>query len=304
MKTKMKILYKAGLLSVACIILSPELNAATSLSDALKKMVEENPQIKGDAASAKAREHLIDQARSGYFPKIDASLSAGWERTRNKFWTTSCASALNCKARKFRSNPSIDVVQNIFDGFKTTAQVEKARADYIQGEKKVDETMELLAFRTANAYIDVRRFQRLLREAKRNHQAHKAIAGKVEELIKAGRASTKDRFTMQARTATAANAITDIQGDLDTAVAQYKNLTGQDPDNLVSARIREEYIPKCLSDALRVGLDNNKTVILARSRIDVTTAEMKNRQGAYFPTFDLQANVNRAKNNGGKEYLL
>lgn len=296
-----KLLYTAGLLTVANALLADTTSAEMTIAKTLERTIETNPQIQADISSAKSREHIIRRQQAGYLPKIDASVTFGYESTRNKFWANSFGGNQKVHTEKFRSNPGITLTQNLFDGFKTTTDVEKATADYVQGEKKVDETIEQTAFRAANAYIDVRRFQRLLREARRNLAAHKKISGKVEELVKGGKASTADRATLQARIATAANAVADIQGDLDTAVAEFKAITGVEPDRLVTARIRQEYLPPCLTDAISIAHDNNKSVILAKSSIDVAVADMEGAKTAYMPTFGIEANVNRAQNNAGKK---
>ncbi len=301
MKINRKILYAASLLSAAHATLTSDVHADMNLSKAMDLTITTNPQVLGDMSSAKARENVIRQKEAGYLPKLDASVSAGYEHTRNKFWTSQCSTGQRCHAERFRSNPSITLIQNVFDGFRTTSDVGKATSDYIQGEKKVDETIEQLSFRAANAYIDVRRFQRLLREAKRNLEAHRSISGKVDQLIKGGRASTADRYTVNARLATAAAAVVDIQGDLDAATADFKALVGVEPDRLLNAKIPNDFLPTCASNAIQIARENNKSVILARASLDVAVAELNGTYASFWPTFNIEAGANRAQNNTGEK---
>lgn len=296
-----KILYAAGLLSTAHIPFLATTYADMSLKQVLKLTSETNPQILSDASSAKARENVIRQAEAGYLPKIDVSVSAGPERTREKIRPNSASGALDFGTTLYRRNPAVNLSQNVFDGFKTRSDVERATTDFIQGEKKVDETLEQISYRAAAAYIKVRRFQRLLREAERNLAAHKRVAGKVEQLIKGGRASTADRFTVAARIATAQNAIHDITGDLNDATAEFKSLVGLEPDRLVSAKIPDSYLPVCINDAVQVAREHNKSLLLARSSLDVALAELNVTEAAFYPKVTVEASAARAKNNAAEK---
>jgi outer membrane protein, adhesin transport system len=301
MNLNKNMLYAAGLLSATYFPFVSPVFADMQVKQVLEITSQTNPQILGDIATTKARQNVIRQAEAGYLPKLDASYSAGPERVVNRFRETTCQSAQQCSAERWRSNPAVNLTQNVFDGFKTVSDVDRATTDYIQGEKKVDETLEQLSFRAFNAYADVRRFQRMLREAKRNLEAHKAIAGKVEQLIKGGRASTADRYTVESRLATSANAVTDIQGDLDNAVAEFKALVGIEPDRLQSAKIPDSYIPPCLQDAIEIARQKNKSVILARASVDVALSEMNSAEAAFYPKLTVEAGANRAKNNAGEK---
>jgi adhesin transport system outer membrane protein len=299
MKSNKTMGYVIGCLTISSIFLSPQVHADMSVKQALELTANNNPQLLGDKASARSKKSVIRRAEAGYLPKIDASISAGYEHVRDKFWATNISSQQIGSASRFRQNPSITIIQNVFDGFKTKNDVNKARSDYIQGEKKVDESLEQLSFRAFNAYADVRRFQRLLRVAKENLAAQHNISGKAEQLIKAGRTSVADRYTIQSRLATAKNAIIEIQGDLDTAVAQFISIIGVEPGRLSTSKIPDEHVPKTLDEALRIAREHNKSVILARASVDVATAELNSTESAFWPTVSIEANANKAKNNDG-----
>lgn len=289
------------LLSIVSLSMPTAALAAMDIKGALQETLKTNPEILADRSAAKSDEHVIRQAQAGYLPKLDVRVSGGYEHVKNKFKTNSCADGVRCHQDKARANPGVSLVQNVFDGWKTPTDVDRAKAEYIQSEMKVDETQELVAFRAINAFIDVRRFQRLKRLAEQNAAAHQRVLGRVSKLIEGGRASVADRYTVNSRLSDARAAVVDIEGDLNSAIARFKSIVGVEPDRLGSAAIPNEMLPSNVQDAIQTALRNNRTVMLARSSVDVAEAELNATEVPFWPTLSIEADASHNRNNSGRQ---
>lgn len=289
-----------SLLSTVAVAWSASLHADTTLKQGMEQTLTTNPEILADEAGASASDHAISQARAGYFPTVDVTATAGKEYIKNRYRTNPCAAGVSCTQKKFRTNPSISVTQNLFDGLKTPRNVDKAKAGHVQAQMKVMETRELVAYRFVNAASDVRRFQRLYRLSKDNIAAHEKILGKVNKLIEGGKASIADRQLVSARLHDGKSASVDILNDVQSATAKYKTIAGIEPDRLGSTAIPDSFVPATLDEALAIGRERNRSVILAKAALEVANADLLAAQSAYLPTVGIEADASKAKNTAGR----
>ncbi len=265
-----------------------------NLKGAMEEAVQTNPQIFSEYASKRALEHTVDQAKSGYYPKVDLKAGAGYEYTRRKFGTNNLnRGPVSGSVSQDRYDPSVSVRQMLFDGFETPRRVEKAERETKQQVLKVREIQELMAFRTADQYIAVRRFQRLLKTAKENVENHKKILGKVRALVKGGKATVADVHIVESRLFDAESAVRDIEGDLDSAIATFIEIVGKEPGALYNARFNPSLLPASLDEALKIAREKNRSLVLANATIDVAKADIDLSETPFYPTLHLEADGHR-----------
>ncbi len=268
------------------------------VKDVIAETLNTNPNILADKADRRSREHVERREWGGYLPALDIRAGAGYEHTREKTRENlPCDSGKKCLENRFiRADPSATLRQMVFDGFQTKYSVDKARNEKIQSEKKVDETAELTVFRAVDSYITVRRFQRLLKLTKANVAAHKRILGKVNALIKGGRATIADRHTVEARLHDAEAAVRDVQGDLSSSVARFTAVTGIEPGNLSSSRLPDDYLPVSLDEAIKMALEYNRSMVLAQSGVEVARSDLDLTYSPFFPRLDIELEGRHNKN--------
>lgn len=287
---------------LAILFGAPESVQAMNLNNAVGQAVNSNPEIKSHQSEERAVEHQIDQEFGGYGPQVNVEHGSGFEYTKDNYKKNELnTTALKGKVDETRHQPTVKVVQPIFSGFDTKYRVEKKENEHTQAVKKTDETRILVAFNAAEAYIGVRRFQRLWRLATENVTQHEAIFRKVVALVKAGKATVGDKHTAEARLQDSQTAVNDILGDLSTAIANFINQTGINPDHLENAKIDEAVIPQTLEEALDAALENNRSVVLAKSNINVAKTDVKVAQSPFYPNVNVEADATHSRNVGGKK---
>lgn len=285
--------------AVACTAFSLSADNMT-MQDAMNEALRTNPEIKADQAATRSNEHVIRRAEAGYYPAIDLRAGAGIEHTHDDYKANDMGTTRDANETRFRTDPTATLRQNIFDGFRTSTDVARAEAEKNQSDKKVEETMELVLFRVLNAYIDVRRFQRLMKLAQRNVKAHERYLGKVRQQISGGRASETDKNTVLSRLFDAKTAVVDLEGDLGSAVARFIDVVGVEPGDLTSAEVSESYLPNTVEEAIQIALENNRSVKLANSSIGVANAELDATDVPFWPTLTAELEAQRADNTSGR----
>ena len=272
-----------------------------NLPDAVVRAVKDHPRVLAYKAAKEATGHKADFAAGGYYPTLDFQMGAGHEYTKQKFRENQInRSKSSGTFATDRYDPTLRLRQMVFDGFETSHQVEKAEREIAQAELKTQETEELMAFTAAEQYITVRRFGRLLRLSEDNVRVHQDILSKVNSLISAGKATVSDRDNVEARLHDAQAAVQDIQGDLDSAIAQFINAIGSEPGRLTNAAFPQEILPLSLEDALDIVRENNPSLVLAKASVDVAQADVNVVKAPFYPRLDLEVDASRRHNAGGK----
>lgn len=273
-----------------------------TIKEAIDAAVSFHPEIKANNADVRASEYRIDQARSGYFPTVDLRMGGGYEYDRQKFTSNSLnAGTVHGSVVHGRYDPSITVRQALFDGFDTRNKVDKATKEKEQAFRKSLEVQELRAFDAADNYIGVRRFQRLLKLAEENVTNHRQVLKKVTALVSGGKLTISDQKHVESRLNDAEAAVQDIQGDLDTAVAHYIDVIGQEPQRLDNPRLDAASLPHALDDAMANAVKSNRSLAVASATVDVAKADVATSESAFLPTLFFEGQGNRNFNISGKD---
>lgn len=260
-----------------------------TLESAIQKTLQNHPEISGYAAAQRAAEMRIGSAKAGYLPTLDLRTAAGYDYTRDQTRTNKINQGVTgTVARGDHFEPSLTLEQPLFDGFETVNQVKKAQKEHVQAGLKIDESKVLLAYRVAEQYIALRRFQRLLKLAQENVANHRQVSGKIETLVKAGKLTIVEREQVLSRLTDAESAVADIEGDVDNAIANFVELVGEIPTALSKVHVPIGLLPTTLQQALQIAYKNNRSLMLARSTVDVAKSDMDVTKSAFYPKLGIE----------------
>ena len=155
-------------------LVSP-ITAAQSLQQAVQRTIDENPKIQSAKAEKRAVTHEIRQAKAGYFPTVDLTLGAGWERTSNPTTRGNGDESLSLG----RSEASLAARQMLFDGFATKNEVNRHSQRADSRAYTVFGQAEITALNAVEAYIDVMRREALVALAAENLVIHKKSSDQI-----------------------------------------------------------------------------------------------------------------------------
>ena len=123
---------------------------AETLSEALVKAYQSNPQINAGRAQQRATDENVPQALAGYRPQIVASLSAGLQPIRNLLLDNTIQTA-TLKPWTI----GVTVTQNLFNGFKTANSVRVAEFQVLSGREALRNTGQGVLLDAVTAYMNV-----------------------------------------------------------------------------------------------------------------------------------------------------
>jgi len=276
----------------------------SDLTSSISEALSTNPEILIQKAEQDVSTHRVTQAVGAYLPSLDLKAGVGKEYTKQAYRENSLASIdTRGSETKNRYDPSITLNQKIFDGLETPYDIRKSRKELHQSRKNLEEAQILVAFDVMDKYIAVRRFERLVKLAKENVQTHKAILAKIKKLVKGGKATSGDEKNVLSRLYDAEAAVGDIQGDLDTAYANFKEVVGAEAQKLKTPKFNESLIPKTVKEAVEMSLKLNRSVVVARATEDVAKADFDKTISPFLPSVDFQLQARKDYDVGGKSGL-
>lgn len=269
---------KSTPLLVFCLLLAPLTNSyGETLQEAVREIINTNPNVRTVAYNRLAREQEVVQAKSGYFPKIDVQLGAGYDDVEQPF--------------DEELNPTlahISLRQNIFAGLSTMNEVERQKARVRSEAFIVRTTVENTALRTSRVYIDVLKNRRILELAKENLLIHQRISDQIRLRSESGVGRKADMDQIQSRLTLAhSNVIVANQNLLD-AKTNYLAVVGRMPEDLTQPEIKENILPSSLEEAEQLAVAQHPTLKSADADLDARRYQDEVAKSPFYPVVDLE----------------
>lgn len=231
---------------------------AETLRAALAAAWRDNPQITAERARQDAREEKIEQARGGWRPQVSvkANATAGVK--------TVTPDPLGTQSGGYGNyNITLNVGQSLYDGGRTRANVERARAGAAAGRYSVLLTEQRVLLDAVNAYMDVVRDQRIVAMRARNIRVLKAQLDAARARLQAGEITRTGVAQARAALAQARADYAQAQAVLAASKARYRQAVGHAPSRLSFPRHLPR-LPRSLAAALtRAGRHHPQTLAAA-----------------------------------------
>lgn len=271
---------------------------AESLQEAVKYMIETNPDVRSSVYGLLARDEEVRQARAGYYPTFDVEAGAGlsqYERTfqdrvfegQDAHWEekTTTDDYTPMEAR-------LSLRQNVFAGLATMNEVQRQQARVRSGAYTVQATSEKTALKTVSAYLQVLRRQELVTLAQENLDIHQRITNKVELRKNSGVGSMADVDQIETRLNLAKSNVVVSQLNLQESETNYLSLVGRMPVNLVKPVSPASKMPVSLEEAEQISLNNQPALKSAVADLESRREAKDVAESVYMPTIDIEAEQN------------
>jgi outer membrane protein len=254
---------------------------AESLQSALNAASRSNPRLVAERARLSALTHDVTIAGAARLPRVETSLdqSATYTRTDpdngNNGWL---------QPRSY----GLSLSQQLFDGFRTDAALDRARAEIAAAEAELELRERDVLGQAARTYFSVlyaRRVQALKR---------KFVDGTVREVaaaktrLKAGELTVADIAQAESRLARAKGQLAAADGDLEVAALDYERVIGHRPSGAMSEVLLGR-LPRSVQSVLDEATQSNPAVLAARSRKRSAAAEIQGARAGRLPKASLDA---------------
>ncbi|MBS0850024.1 TolC family outer membrane protein [Citrobacter sp. JGM124] len=266
-------------LSLPILMLTPA--AGVTLEQAIKDTLNSHPQIKASANSRLSADQDLIAAKGGYLPTLELSAGTGWERTDN----ASTRAAGDHFRDLQRSESSIDLKQNLFNGFATTSEVARQKATVNSRAFALSNTVESTALITIQSYLDVLMQEKMVKLAEDNLKSHERIFDQIRLRTQRGVGREADYAQAEARLAQARNNLLTEQTNLADSRVNYASATGQEAIDL--SMPVPVAIPASVEEARKVMLANNPLIKQSDADIEATRQQYEAANSHFYPSVDI-----------------
>jgi outer membrane protein, adhesin transport system len=271
--------------------------SATSLEESIQAALATNPDVGVVQADREAVDQEVRQAQALYFPSVDLRGAIGPEYTNSP--ATRAQPGEGAAEGLIRQEAQITLTQALFGGFARRSELDRQLARLDSAARRVREASEFIGLNAVEAHLDVLRNQVLVDLAAENLEAHRRILGQVQQLEREGVGTIGDVRQTEARVAAAANAFATATGNLRDAQAGYIAVVGEPPEGLETPIVPVTAVPESGEAAAAQASVSSPTVLITRSDVDVTRAELTGARAGYYPRLDLELGASANENIDG-----
>jgi len=281
------------------VSLAQDSDRQMSLAEAVSLGVMTNPEYGVVAATRRATDEELNQAKALYLPSIDFSGDTGYELTENN--ATRNRANGDDEETLFRYEAGLTLTQMLFDGFETKYENERQKNRVQSSAHRVRETAELVGLSIVEGFLEVVRQRELLGITRENVAEHIAIMDLIQDGVSAGRSTQADLEQIKARLAAAKAQESTVRQQLRIAESNYRREVGEDPKDLILPAVPVNGLTANVEEEVKTALTQSPTLDIFNSDIDVAYAEYQGSSSTLYPELDLQLNARQGHNQGGVE---
>ncbi len=281
-----------GWFTASVLVLSIPVFAQASpntIKEVTQQALEANPEVQAAWHEFKAAAQDVRVARGGYLPTVDIGASAG--KTNRDY---------DGRGVYNTTQGQITLSQMLFDGFRTSGEVERFDSVRLVRYYELLNTVELTALEAVRAFEDVKRNRELVELARANYAKHRDVFAQIEERTVSGVGRRVDLEQVSGRLALAESNLLTEATNLHDVTARYLRVVGQLPaDDLQPTRLAEQQLPESIRAALSLAYQGNPGFHAAIKNISVAQAAVKVDRAGHYPKAELRARQVTSRNQNG-----
>jgi adhesin transport system outer membrane protein len=255
---------------------------AESLNSVVAAAVLSSPQVQSVMNARNAVYEEVKQAKGGYRPTIDIGAGTGYEKTK-------VFPGDDTELQRTEANLSLN--QMLFDGFRTSSEVDRQSARLSSSNHRLREVAEETALEAARAYLEILKRNSLLVQAKNTLLTHVRIFEQIKRRSDSGVGTLASIQQAEGRLALAEVNVLSAENNLLDSYSAYERVTGKKAnDSLEDPTIEESWIPETFEQALERAYDKHPTLKLAASDVKAARAQYEAARSLMFPTLNLEVN--------------
>jgi outer membrane protein len=190
----------------------------------------------------------------------------------------------------------LTVTQNLFNGNRTLNGVRQAESNIFGARETMRNTEQNILQNGATAYMDVLRDTAILDLRKNNIIVLQEQLRQTRDRFTVGEVTRTDVAQAESSLATARSDYFTAQANLETSIANYRQVIGVEPTRLEPARTIESLLPHALGVAVQLALAEHPQVQAALHTVDAAALQVKLVEGELYPTLNLVGSVQQNYN--------
>jgi outer membrane protein len=262
---------------------------AETVSEALAKAYQSNPQLNGERARQRATDENVPQAMAGYRPQVAATLSYGLQAVRNLLVDNTIQGA-TLKPWTI----GVTVTQTLYNGNKTANSVRVAELQIQSGREALRNVGQGVLLDAVVAYTNVLANQSLVEAQRTNVTSLRETLGIAQKRLNAGDVTPTDTSQAEARLARGQADLNAAEVNLAISQATYTQVIGAAPSRLSPAEPMDRLLPRNRDDAVNQAFKAHPAVLAAGYDVDVATTTIKVAESSLLPTLTLQGSASKS----------
>jgi outer membrane protein len=248
------------------------------LEDALVAAYTGNAALLAQRAQLRATDELVPEAKANWRPTVRVIGDVGVDQIS----ANTIPAPLAHDETLFARDAALSIVQPLYRGGRTEAQIGQAEAQVNAGRAQLAATEQGVLLSAITAYLDVIQDQAVVDLNKNNEQVLQRQLDATNDRFRVGEVTRTDTSQAQAALSGAHAARRAAEGVLQGAIANYERIVGHPPKGLEAAPTPAD-LPATL-DAARGGADSNPSVQAQRFTYDAAVKAVDVAEGALLPT--------------------
>lgn len=274
----------------SCSIFAVADACAETVSEALVKAYQSNPQLNSERARQRATDENVPQAMAGYRPQVTATLGYGLQAVRNLLVDNTIQGA-TLKPWTI----GVTVTQTLYNGNKTANSVRVAELQVQSGREALRNVGQGVLLDAVIAYTNVLANQSLVEAQRANVTSLRETLGIAQKRLNAGDVTPTDTSQAEARLARGQADLNAAEVNFAISQATYAQVIGTAPSRLSPAEPMDRLLPRNRDDAINQAFKAHPAVIAAGFDVDVATTTIKVAESSLLPTITLQGSASRSK---------
>ena len=265
-------------LSLALFLMVSSIEA-TTLKEAVEQGLQSDPTILAQSAHYEGKKISVSLAKSGYYPKVDLRAGVGLEKTKRE----NPHGASGTDVDETRKEASARLRQPIFEGFRTSSDVSRSRADKDATGYEFKMLLENKSLKIIKAYMDVLKAKEIITLAKTNLQTHNDILKSIKERYTQGVSDKADLIQIKGRVASAKTDLYAAKNNALDAKAVYIKVVGNSYKDLQSVSKNDISIPSSLKESIAKSIQKNPTMLSALKNVKMVESQRDATKSGYYP---------------------
>ena len=262
---------------------------ADTIEAALVRAYQNNPQLNAQRAQARSTDENVPQALSGYRPKVNLSLSTGYQY--QDIQQVQKGPSIHTDPPLQPNSASLTVNQTLYNG-NQTANRTRAAESQVSGSREALRVLEqTVLLQAATTYMDYLRDSATLEVQRSNVRVLEQTLKQTRDRFNVGEVTRTDVAQSEAQLAAGKTQALTAESNLTTTRANFRRIIGNEPANLAPGSPVDRFLPGSIASAVGLSLVENPNVTAAMYGIDVNYLQVKINEGALLPTVSLQAAV-------------
>lgn len=282
---------RAGAALLFAVLLADR-SAAESLTEALTVAYTANPDLGAERARLRATDEGVPQALAGMRPTAIATGDWGAQRQSSRSRLTSALTGTTSIANnQVYTEPhgySLNIRQDLFDGFRTITRTAQAEANVRAGRGLLLNIEQNVFLDTVTAYVDVLSDTALVELSVGNLQVLREELSSTKARFEVGELTRTDVAQAEARVSGALSEVSQSRSSLATSRATYQRIVRRPPGTLRQPASIDRMLPPSKDAALHYAETEHPALASARFAIEASDHEVETIKGELLPTFSVE----------------